>query len=97
MQKIDKDRALLLMTAMREDMQAVLNKHAASAAEVAVNSVDPHSPVIACAQMALADASMRYLQLCGVRPQPALEAIVDLTNTSMQKWVRAVVKPKLKN
>lgn len=94
MPKVDKDKVKLVMKEIKNEVRAILNKHAADCSAIAVNSQDPHSPVIACVQMALVEAAMDYLRLCGVKPEFSLSAIVDLNGKVMMKWVKMLTKTK---
>ncbi len=92
MPHVDKDKAVDLMTRMKLDVLAVLNKYANEASQIAVNMTDPHAPAIAFGQMALANASADYLKICGATPEECFSITVDITGNAMQSWINAVLK-----
>lgn len=92
MAQVDKEKAVALMERMKKDVLAVLNKYATEASQIAVNMTDPHSPVIAFAQMAVANAAADYLKLCGANPAESFQVTVNTTGRAMQEWVNAVMK-----
>lgn len=92
MASIDKDKAYNLMLRMKIDMLELLNKYSTEASLLAVNSTDPHSPIIAFAQMALANGSADYMKLCGATPQECFQITVNITGTAMQQWIDSVIK-----
>lgn len=92
MAQIDKDAAIDLATRMKADVLAVLNKYANEASQIAVNMTDPHAPVIAFTQMALANAAADYLKLCGATPTECFQVTCNVTGNAMQQWVQAVLK-----
>lgn len=92
MAKVDAEKAVDLMKRMKLDVRNILTKYSVEAAELAVNSADPHSPVIGCAQMALANASSDYMVFCGANPLESFNITVNITGQAMQQWVDAVMK-----
>ena len=98
MATVDVELATEILKEIRQEVLTLMNNYSSKCSAVAVNSQDPHTPVIACVQMALLDASMSYLRVCGAIPETALRAIVEVNNQVMQKWVNALVKaPTQKN
>ena len=92
MAKVDTEKAIELMKKMKADMRSLLNTYATEASQLAVNSGDPHSPVIGCAQMALANASADYLALCGCTGPECFTITVNISGQAMQQWINAVMK-----
>src|ERR1700687_1476143 len=92
MAKVDQEKAIELMKKMKADMRSLLNTYATEASQLAVNSGDPHSPVIGCAQMALANASADYLALCGCTGAECFTITVNTAGQAMQTWIGAVMK-----
>lgn len=92
MAKVDQERALELMQRMKQEVFNILKDNATNASEIAVNMTDPHAPVIAFAQMALANASADYLKICGATPQECFTVTVNITGKAMQEWVGAVMR-----
>ena len=89
--KVDQAKAKDMMTRMKGSIRSVLNDYATEASNLALNSDDPHSPVIACAQMALANAAADYLALCGATGPECFQITVNVTGQAMEKWVGAVM------
>ena len=92
MAKVDAAKAVELMKKMKADVRALLNTYATEASQLAVNAEDPHSPVIGCAQMALANASADYLALCGCTGPECFSITVNISGQAMQQWINAVMK-----
>jgi hypothetical protein len=92
MAKLDREKAKDLMARMKVDVRAILEKYAAEAADLSVNSDDPHSPVIGCVQMALANAAAQYMSFCGATPLEGFNVTVNITGQAMKHWVNAVMQ-----
>lgn len=92
MPQVDKDEAAAFLKEVKKDVRDLIEKHNNRACELAINSTDPHTPVIGCLQMALAAASLEYLMACGVRPQDSFQQTVDMTAKSMGAWLEAITK-----
>lgn len=92
MSEIDKDKAIEMMEQMKSDLRAVINDYATEASAIAVNHGDPHSAVIACAQIALANASVDYMTLCGTKPLESFQVVVNATGQAMQQWINTVMR-----
>ena len=92
MAKVDAAKAVELMKKMKADVRALLNTYATEASQLAVNSEDPHSPVIGCAQMALANAAADYLALCGCTGPECFTITVNISGQAMEQWIKAVIK-----
>lgn len=90
--EVDKDRATNLLTKLKSDIRELLNKYASEASAVAVNSTDPHTPIIGCVQMALANASVDYLLLCGATPSESYRLTVISSGNAMEYWAKAIMK-----
>jgi hypothetical protein len=91
MPQVDKEKVKEFLNVLKIDMRAMIEKHANEAAALSVNSTDPHLPIIACVQMALATAGLQYLLTCGVEPSEGLSGIIDSCNKAMQAWLQALV------
>ena len=92
MAKVDAAKAVELMKKMKADVRGILNTYATEASQLAVNSDDPHSPVIGCAQMALANAAADYLALCGCTGPECFTITVNISGRAMEQWIKAVMK-----
>lgn len=92
MAQVDAEKAKAMMIRMKADIRALLEKYASEASAISVNSDDPHTPVLGCLQMALANASADYLAFCGVLPNECFNLVVNVTGQGMQQWINAVLK-----
>jgi len=92
MTQLDQEKAKEMMVRMKMDVRAILEKYAAEAAAISVNSDDPHSPVIGCVQMALANSAAEYMSFCGATPLEGFNVTVNVTGQAMQHWVNAVMQ-----
>lgn len=93
MPQVDVEAASKVTERLRQELIDFLSKNAEECARIAVNSDDPHVPVIGCVQMTMADAMVRYLIICGFKPEEALAVTVDMTQRAMQIWMSKFMKP----
>jgi hypothetical protein len=89
---IDREKVKEAIKPMKDDVRALIDKYASMAAELSPNSTDPHSPVLAFMQMALAQAAVEYMLVCGCTLPEAVQATVTVTGRSMEAWVRTLMR-----
>ena len=93
MNQDEKKKAIVdMMVRMVADVRKVLDTYATEAAGFSPNSPDPHSPVIGCAQMALANAGVDYMVVCGAKPVEALQVVVNTSGQSMETWIQHALR-----
>jgi hypothetical protein len=93
MAEVNKDEAAELLALMRQDIKKLLSKHAKRASKLAVNSYDPHTPVIGCMQMALAVGAFEYLVKLGMPASAALQTSLETTGNAMREWIKTLQGP----
>jgi hypothetical protein len=84
-------KAIDLLKRMKADVRAVLDKYGNECSILATKSEDPHLPVVAAAQVALANAGTDYMVTCGAKPQDAVGGVINTTGVAMQQWMNAVI------
>ena len=89
---LDASKVKDLSERMKLDVRSVIEKYANESAQIWATSPDPHIPVIAFMQMALANAGADYLIFSGAQPQEGFEQVVNITGQAMERWVKAVLK-----
>ena len=92
MAQIDREKATKFLDSLKAEVRKTINDHANEASELSLNSADPHLPIVACVQMALASAAFEYLKTCGVPPQEAFQKTLDASVQAVQAWVNALIK-----
>jgi hypothetical protein len=88
----DIEKAKDMMKRMKGDVREVINNYATETNTLANKGADPHTPVIAAMQMALANAAVDYLVLCGMTPPEALQTACNVTGIAMQQWLDTVLR-----
>ena len=82
-----------VMKRMKDDLRALINQYAEEANSLASeSSVDPHAPVVAAMQIALANAAVDYMLLCGATPPEALQNVTNVTGMAMKQWIDTIVR-----
>ena len=93
MASVDTAAVKAMMARMKIDLRKVIEAYATEASELSVNSPDPHTPIIGCMQMALANAASEYLiSSCGTTPIEGFQLVVNTSGQAMRKWVEAAAK-----
>jgi len=85
-------KAIEVTRKIKNDMRELINKYSTECSEIAVNSPDPHLPVIAACQMAFVEAATAYMILCGAKPEDALQGVINVTGIAMENWINAIIK-----
>lgn len=81
-----------LMTKVKGEIRQVINNNTTAASLLATKSPDPHTPILSMMQMALANAAVDYMVLCGATPVEAFQAVTNCTGVAMQCWVETVLR-----
>lgn len=77
---------------MKDEVRAIIEKHATLASQLSPNFPDPHTPIIVFMQMALAQAAMEYLIVCGLPINETAGQVMNLTGRAMEAWARSLLK-----
>jgi len=85
------EKAKDMMGRMKADIREVMNKYATEATALARNK-DKISPVLSALQLAIANAAIDYVVLCGVPPADSVQVVANITGASMQHWINTVMK-----
>jgi hypothetical protein len=84
-------KAIDLLKRIKADARAILDKYSTEASALATKSEDPHLPVVAAVQVALANAATDYMVTCGAKPQDAIGGVINTTGLAMQQWISALM------
>ena len=90
--QVDQESAVKLMNDLKAEMRASLEKYSTTASAIAVNSTDPHSPIIGCVQMALIQASVEYMLTNGAPLQESVNITIAIMQKSFQSWIDSLIK-----
>lgn len=93
MPAVDALAAAEFMKKLKPLVRQLIEDNAQEATEVAVNSPNPHGPIIGCMQLALAQAATEYLLTTGIPINAAAQATCELINSAMMAWVNSM-RPK---
>lgn len=93
MNEQEKVRAIEITRDIKSTIRGLLDKHSTEVSQLNIANDDPHTPVIGCTQMALAQASVEYLITCGCTPNEAVKAMLDTGQHAMNQWLNSVLKP----
>ena len=93
MNEQEKTRAIEITKEIKTVMRTILDKYASEVSAINQNNDDPHSPIIGCLQMTMAQASTEYMITCGATPNEAVQATVNNMNLAMQHWVASILRP----
>ncbi len=93
MNEQEKLQAIAITKELKTGIRSLLNKHASAIAMLSPGNDDPHTPVIGCSQMALAQASVEYLITCGCTPNEAVNNVVNNVQHAMNQWLNSVLRP----
>lgn len=94
MNEQEKNKAIEVTGDMKRDILHLISKHAKVCSKLAVND-DPHTPVIACVQMALLSASSEFLMSVGCQAPEAVQLTLQTVNAAGQRWTaHLTMKPQ---
>ena len=88
--KTSAEKALVFHKGLKDDLRLIINNNATKASELAVNSTDPHTPVVQAMQIALINAAVDYMVLCGATPQDAVNDVIASLDVAVHTWINAV-------
>jgi len=88
----DKIKAIAISKDMRADLRHLLEKHSLPISLLSANDDDPHTPVISCVQLALAQVSLEYLITSGCTPQEATSCSWQAMTAALQQWANGLIR-----
>ena len=91
--QVDQQKAIELMNNLRKEIKKVILDNATAASTVAINSTDPHIPIVGCVQMAFIQSSVEYMVLNGATVQDAIPLVLNAVQNSIQAWLNKCVTP----
>lgn len=92
MTAVNKEGVIEQLKGCKDDLRIIVEKYATQTSLLAVNSSDPHLPVVSLMQMALAQACVEYLITSGMDVTTAVNATIQATGKSMEAWVSQIAK-----
>lgn len=88
--KTPAEKALEFHKGLKDQVRSIINDNTNKASELAVNAADPHTPVIQAMQIALINASIDYMIVCGATPQDAVNDVIGSLDVAVRTWINAV-------
>ena len=85
-------QAINITMKIKKDLRKLINVHGAKVNALSPGS-DPHTPIIGCLQMALAQAATEYLMQQGCSTPEAIHAMTNATSAAMTRWLASLMKP----
>ena len=89
--QVDQSKTVELMGNLRKEIRKVIDDNATAAAQVAVNSTDPHLPIVTCLQMAFLQSASEYMIVNGATMQEAIPAVINAMQNSIHAWMSKCV------
>jgi hypothetical protein len=92
MNQVDRVKVKDIVIPMKDAIRKVIDEYAIKAAQLSLDSTDPHAPVLGFVQMALANAAVDYMVDCGSLPLEAFEVTLVTTGGAMEAWTSKVME-----